>query len=471
MTEIGPKKATVWRRLSRRLEENHEEFGPVKGEFSLARILMIWLAANLVVTTQLTGTIFVPGISWQLSLGLIVAGSVTGGVVLILVGNMGTRTGLPTMSLTKGAFGLRGSYLAVIANVVILMGWSWVQAMLAGVTVDYVVSQFTGVSSPIFFSVLCQLLVVGLAIFGHEGIAKVEPLFAVFILVVMAYIFGTAFTTFTIADYTSIPIDDTLGLSGLVVFDIVVATAISWTVLSAEFNRFANSQTAGIVGCSIGYVLSTSLAMALGATAIAYVLLEGGAAASFDPAVIVAAFGVPLAIVIFLSVMATNTLCVYGMVTSFVNMTPNRNVRFLPTALVLGAISIIGATWLGLLDQFTEFLVLIGALFIPVFAIMIADYYIVRRGFYDHEILRGEGGKYWYRSGINWPAIVVWITGLASSFIMTYIVPSPIGATVPTFFIAFGLYLGWALLSNSIVKDKPVPTHLAAGTMHHESGT
>jgi NCS1 nucleoside transporter family len=461
MTDIGLKKATPWSRLAQRLEKNHEEFGPVRGEFSLARVLMIWLAANLVVTTQLTGTLFVPGITWQLSLGLIVAGSVTGGVVLTLVGNMGTRTGLPTMSLTKGAFGLRGSYLAVIANVVILMGWSWVQAMLAGITVDYVFSQVTGVSSPIFFSVLCQVLVVCLAIFGHEGIAKVEPLFAVFILAVMAYIFGTAFTTYSVADYTALPIDDALGLGGLVVFDIVVATAISWTVLSAEFNRFANSQTAGIVGCSIGYVLSTSLAMALGATAIAYVLLEGGVAVSFDPTVIVAAFGVPLAIVIFLSVMATNTLCVYGMVTSFVNMTPNRNVRFLPTALVLGFISIIGATWLALLDKFTAFLTLIGALFIPVFAIMIADYYIVRKGYYDHDILRGDGGKFWYRNGINWPAIVVWIIGLACSFTLTYIVPSPIGTTVPTFFIAFGLYLGWAVFGKRIAKDKPIPAHLA----------
>jgi purine-cytosine permease-like protein len=461
-TGIGVNKATPWTRLAHRLEENHEEFGPVKGELSLARIGMIWLAANLVVTTQLTGTLFVPGITWQLALGLVVAGSVAGGIVLILVGNIGTRTGLPTMSLTKGAFGLRGSYLAVVANVVILMGWSWVQAMLAGVTVDFLFSQVTGVSSPVLFSVLCQVLVVCLAIFGHEGISKVEPYLGVVILAVMAYIFGVAFTTYSITDYVTLPVDTTLGWSGIVVFDVVVATAISWTVLSAEFNRLAKSQTAGIVGCSVGYVLSTSLAMALGATAIAYVVLEGGVAEGFDPTIIVAAFGIPLAVVIFLSVMATNTLCVYGMVTSFVNMTPNRNVQFLPTALVLGAISIIGATWLALLNQFTAFLTVIGALFIPVFAIMIADYYIIHKGYYDHDILRGHGGKFWYRNGVNWPAILIWIIGAACSFFLTYIAPSPIGATVPTFFIAFGLYLGWAVSSKRIVKDKPTPAHLLA---------
>jgi NCS1 family nucleobase:cation symporter-1 len=125
------KTAAPWTRLADRLEDNQEQYGPVKGDLSLTRIGMIWLAANLVVTTLLTGTLFVPGVPWPLAISLIIAGSVTGGVVLILVGNMGTRTGLPTMSLTKGAFGLRGSYLAVAANVFILMGWSCVQAMLA----------------------------------------------------------------------------------------------------------------------------------------------------------------------------------------------------------------------------------------------------------------------------------------------------------------------------------------------------
>ena len=128
---------SLWARLSHRLDADSEGFGPVRGSLGVGRIGMIWLAANLVVTTLLTGTLFVPGVSWPLALGMIVLGTLIGGAVLVLVGNMGTRTGLPTMSLTKGAFGLRGSFLPVAANVVILMGWSWVQAMLAGVTVNF----------------------------------------------------------------------------------------------------------------------------------------------------------------------------------------------------------------------------------------------------------------------------------------------------------------------------------------------
>ncbi|MUN62159.1 purine-cytosine transporter [Kocuria sediminis] len=450
-----------WARLSNHLDENTDGYGPLRGTLPTGRITMIWLAANLVVTTLLTGTLFVPGVPWATALGLILLGTLLGGAVLVLVGNMGTRTGLPTMALTKGAFGLRGSFLPVAANVVVLMGWSWVQAMLAGVTVNHVVAQATGFSSPVLFSVLAQLVVVGLAIFGHTGIARVEPWLALVILAIMAWIFVVAFTTHPVGDFLALPADPSAGWTAVSVLDVVIATAISWTVLSAEFNRLARTQSAGVIGSAVGYTLSTTLAMALGATAIAWVVLEGGEAVPFDPTVIVEAFGAPLAVVVFLSVMATNTMVVYGMVSSVVNMVPSSRLRFLPTALVLGAISVVGATWLGLLGQFTAFLTVIGALFVPVFAVMLADYYVVHKGSYDADILRGRGGKYWYRGGVNAAAVLTWLVGAGSSLLLTYVLASPVGATIPTFVISFVLYLAWAAAARRIRTDRPVSRHLA----------
>ena len=465
----GAGASSAWSRLSSRVDEGSEGYGPLRGTLGMGRMGMIWLAANLVVTTLLTGTLFVPGVSWPVAVAMIVLGTVIGGAVLVLVGNMGTRTGLPTMSLTKGAFGLRGSFVTVAANVVILMGWSWVQAMLAGVTVNFLVEEATGFSNPVLFSVLCQLLVVSLAIFGHKGIAKVEPWLALVILAIMGYVFAVAFGTFPVAEFAALEADPAAGMSAVGVLDVVIATAISWTVLSAEFNRLAKSQSAGIAGSAAGYVLSTVLAMVLGATAIGYVVLDGGEAIGFDPTVIVAIFGAPLAVVIFLSVMATNTMVVYGMVSSVVNMVPSRRIQFLPTALILGAVSILGSTWLGLLDSFTSFLTVISSLFLPVFAIMIADYYFVKKSSYTADILRGRGGRYWYRRGMNLPALVTWLLGAALSLLLTYVVPTPLGATIPTFLISFAVYLGWSAATGAIVAGTPVSRHLAEAEA--ESGT
>lgn len=424
-------------------------------------MLLIWLAANLVVTTLLTGTLFIPGVSFSVGLGAIVGGTLLGALVLVTIGAIGTRTGLPTMAITRGAFGLRGSLLPVAANVLVLMGWSWVQAMLAGLAVDYLVHSATGFSSPILFAVLCQLVVVGLAIFGHEGISRVEPWLAVLILAIMAWVFIQAFTDFSLADYQAIPVDDSAGYTPAIAFDVVFATAISWTVLSADFNRLAGSTRSGVLGSGIGYSLSTIAAMTLGLTAFGYVLLSGDEASEFDPVTIVEPFGWPLAVVIFLSVMATNTMVVYGMSTSVVNARPGRGLPFVTTALVLGGLSVLGATWFALLDQFTTFLVLIGAFFVPVFAIMIADYFVVRRGVYTGDILRVSGGTYWFTRGVNPVAVGVWFIGALTSWLLTSIWPSPVGATVPVFVISFVLYTAVSILMGRRSRPGRRSVHLA----------
>lgn len=436
---------------------------PERGTLGMPRMLLIWLAANLVVTTLLTGTLFVPGVSFSTALAAIVGGTLLGALVLVTIGAIGTRTGLPTMAITRGAFGLRGSLLPVAANVIVLMGWSWVQAMLAGLAVDYLVLTTTGFSSPMLFAVLCQAAVVGLAIFGHEGIAKVEPWLAALILVIMAWVFIQAFTDFSPADYLRVPVDPGAEYTPAIAFDVVFATAISWTVLSADFNRLARTTRAGVVGAGIGYSISTIAAMTLGLTAFTYVLLAGGEALEFDPVTIVEPFGWQLAVVIFLSVMATNTMVVYGMVTSVVNARPGRRLRFVPTALVLGVVSIIGATWFGLLDQFTTFLTLIGAFFVPVFAIMIADYFVVRRGSYTSDILRATGGTYGYTGGVNVLAVAVWVVGSVTSWLLTSIWPSPIGATVPVFLISFLLYTVISLVLGRRSAPGRRSVHLSEG--------
>ena len=425
------------------LDGQDDSAGPVRGTQGVLRIGMIWLAANLVVTTLLTGTLFLPTVSFGTATSMIITGTLLGVLVLVLVGNMGTRTGLPTMALTRGSFGIRGSLLPAAANLITLMGWSWVQAMLAGVTVNYLVHEATGYSNPALFSAICQGIVVVLAIFGHTGISRVEPWLALLILIVMATVFAAAFGAFSPSEFAAIPVDPELGGTAFSALDMVIATAISWTVLSADMNRHAKSSKAGIIGSSIGYTLSTTIAMFLGLVAFSVVIMNGDEAIAFDPAVIVGEFGWALGIVIFLSVMATNTMVVFGMVTSVVNAQSKLRLKFLPTAIVLGVISIAGSTFLGLLNQFTDFLFVISAFFVPVFAIMIADYYLLKHRGYSRMILHERPeSRYWYLGGVNIIAVLVWVVGATLSYTLSYVFPSPIGANIPAFLVSFGLYLG-----------------------------
>jgi len=284
-------------------------------------------------------------------------------------------------------------------------------------------------------------------------------------LIVAAFLFFTAFRDFGLSSFLDIPAQPDRGMTAAIALDVVVATAISWTVLSADFNRHAISQRAGIIGTLLGYTASTVISMTLGATALGYVFLRGGETTSFASTVILAEFGLPLAVVIFLSVMATNTLVVYGMTMSFENLRPNSN--YLRSALVIGLISIAGATWQGILDRFVSFLFLISALFVPVFAIMIVDYWIRRRGRYStRDLVVPRGGAYWYLGGVNPIAVGSFLVGVGLAFYWTRVSPLPIGATLPTFALTFVLYLVLSLAFGSKVdrSNEPIAGETRAAT-------
>mgnify|MGYP002413235152 CR=1 FL=1 len=108
---------------------------------------------------------------------------------------------------------------------------------------------------------------------------------------------------------------------------------------------------------------------------------------------------------------------------------------------VMGAISVAGSSWLAMLDKFTEFLTLIGALFVPVFAIMIADYYWLKKASYHQDILLGKGGRYWYKKGVNLLAVLTWLGGFLFSLWLVNIPNNMFGVTLPTFIFSFVVYV------------------------------
>jgi NCS1 family nucleobase:cation symporter-1 len=140
---------------------------------------------------------------------------------------------------------------------------------------------------------------------------------------------------------------------------------------------------------------------------------------------------------------------------SYLDLRPEGS--FLASALVIGAISIVGALWQGILDRFLDFLLLIGTFFVPVFAIMLADYYLVRRGNYSaEEVLKKRGGAYWYTGGFSVWAWVAWVVGVGLALYWTRVSPLSFGATVPVFVLTFVLYLAVRLVAGRATRRQTV---------------
>ena len=418
----------------------------------------------MVVTTILAGMLLVPGLPYLRAMWIVLVGAVVGGIGLALVGNIGTRTGLPTMVAMRGSFGTRGSHLPSAVNIVVLVGWSWVQALLAGMSMNYAVKATFGYSNLPLFTILCEALVVLIVLRGHVGIERMEVLVSVAMLLLSAVVFYKIFTEFDIGGLLTMPADEQRGMTTFLAFDIVVALGLSWYALAADFNRNAKSESGGIAGTIIGYVVATMVAMGLGAT-VSGLSIMAGQPQTFDPTVLLAGFGfgLPAAIVIFLSVLTTNVMTVYAAVMSYMNIRPQDG--FWRPAAVIGVITIIGAMWTGILDRFQDFLLLIGTLFIPVFAVMLADYYVVKRGHYDAgEVMKGRDGAYWYFSGYNPSAWIAYLIGAGLALYWTQISPLSFGASIPAFVVTFLLYLAATAVFSHLSRRSPENTRDTAPT-------
>ncbi len=419
----------------------------VERSLGLPGTFALWIGANVVVTTILTGMFLVPDLTFQHAILLILVGSAVGIIPLVLIGVMGQQTGMTTMVLARGTFGRKGANFPAWVNLFALVAWSWIQALLAGMSLDYAVESLTGYSNVALFTVVCESLVVLIALRGHLGIEKVEKIAALLMLVLSAVVLFALNRHYDLPSITELEPEGVLGAG--VVFDIVVATAFSWIPLAADYNRHCRSLKAAIVGTWGGYVVATLVAMGLGAT-VSALSITVGMEPTYDPTALLSGFGfgLPAALVIFFSVLTTNVMCVYSATLSFMSVQPK--VPFWKPALVIGMVSIVGALIPGILDQFQTFLLILGSVFIPAFSLMIVDYYLLDRSRYTSDQLMRDASLL---PAFNWVALGSYAIGALLAYYWNWVAPLEFGASLPVFVITGALYF----VVNKVVVAKRVP--------------
>jgi NCS1 family nucleobase:cation symporter-1 len=407
----------------------------------------LWVGANVVVTTVFTGMLFVPDMSYVKALMIILIASMVGAIPLVLMGNIGTRTGLPTMIISRAAFGKRGAVLPAAVNTLILIGWSWIQAYMAGLSLDHAVTFLTGYSNINLFTILTEVSVVAITIYGHKGIESTEKLVATLMIVLSAIVFSYMFISFDIGKLIHMATNENPAITAMIAFDIVVATAFSWIPTVCDFNRNCSSEKAGMAGTFLGYNFATLLAMGLGATVSGFSII-GKMTQTYDPADLIGQqspiLGFVAAIVIYLSVLSTNVMALYSATMSYLSIFTRH--RFWIPTLVMGIMCVLGAllkNWL--LEHFQTFLLMIGTLFIPVVAIVLVDYYILKRKYYDaNEVITGQNKTYWYWKGINVKAYVTYLIGAFFAYYFTYVQTLWTGSSILTFLLSASIY--WTLM-------------------------
>ena len=414
---------------------------PVPDEQRVLRffdLFVLWSSLGVGLLVLEAGALLVPGLSPGLALLAILAGSLIGILLLALTGLAGSDHAVPTMVLLRPVLGQRGSYLPSLFNLVQLVGWTAFEFWVMGLAASRVSEALFGFSGYglwlVVFALFCTLLALGGPLVVIRQWLKKFGVWLVYGATVWMTIY--LFTQYDIPALLSQP--GTGDLPFLLGVDLVVAMPISWLPLVADFNRFARRPRPAFWGTYLGYLLANVWFYGLGMLFILTLQVAEPTPESLTTA-IVAITGGAIAMIVILVDETDNAFAdIYSAAVSMQNVLPGVSQRLV--VLLVGAVGL-GLAAILTMGQFFDFLLLIGSVFVPLFGILAADYFVLRRRRLVVEELYRPGGAYWYRNGFNWLAVVAWLAGIAVYHAVARGLPN-LGATIPSFAVAFLLYLG-----------------------------
>lgn len=371
---------------------------------------VLWGNLGISLLLPVVGAFLVPALSLRDATLAIVVGALIGNVMLAIAARIGAETGAPGMVIYRAPLGIRGSFGPTLFNVLQNVGWGSFELFIIATAAAGVSDRILGARLRPLWTVLFAAIVVVMAWGGPVAVVRrwIRRYAVWLVLGSSAYLTWYMLTTFDLGALWG-----QSGKGGWPSFwqgvDLVVALPVSWIPLAADYTRFTRSGRSAFWGAGAGYFLAQVWFFMLGALLI----LGRPGTDPFDPRGFVGAIlAIPVGAVAMLVLLADETdeafANVYSTSVSIQNLFPRLSQRAL--SLGVGAVCMAIALVVNLV-QYENFLLLLGALFVPLFGVLVADYYVLRRGTYDAGALYRERGAYWYAGGVNWPAVAAWIIG------------------------------------------------------------
>src|SRR4051794_13647310 len=303
----------------------------------------------------------------------IIVGTILGTLLVAAAAVPGAQTGAPSMVLLRGLFGRRLSYLPTLVNVVQLVGWSVFEIVVISAAAEQLLP-WKGHRWP--YVVVAGVLTTLMAIrpLGVVRILRRYAIGAVTIATIYLYVelLRHPMPSLTHGSWTGF-------WPGA---DYAIAAAVSFAPLASDYTRHARSSRSAFGGTMTGYTVAQAASYILGLVAIATVVRASDAA---DTTAMFGAFiAVPVGWLAF-GVLVARELDQsfadsYSTVVSVQNVLPRFDRRAL--AVIVGGVATILALALRI-DDYANFLALLGSVFVPLTACLVVDYFIGRRRQWD----------------------------------------------------------------------------------------
>ena len=365
---------------------------PVPQALSFADQLGLW--GNLGVSLLgFTGALFVlqPGGTGTPKLSLLAAtialilGTILGTLGVAVSGLPGVRTGAPAMVLLRGLFGARLSYLPTAINMLQLLGWGVFEL----VTIATAARALAPALPQWAFVLIAGVITALLTLYPLGSIRVLRRYAAVVVAAVLVYLLVQ------LARHPLPPLTRGSWSGFWPATDTVVAVAISFAPMAADYMRHSRSARSAFAGTMIGYGVTQVLCYVIGLLALVTV--------ARDPGDIYGAFiALPLGTVCF-AILAARELDqsfadIYSTAVSTQNLRPRWDRRILAAAITALATAL--ALVLNIAD-YENFLTLLGSVFVPMFAVLAVDFFLLSHGQWDVS----------EQARSRWPVLLPWAAG------------------------------------------------------------
>ena len=375
------------------------------------RILLIRIGAICCVSQLMLGASLGMGMTFTDALIATLLGSVLLQVLSWAIGAAAAKEGLSTSLISRWAgFGVKGSAIFGAVVAISMIGWFGVQNSVFGQGMADIipVTDFLGSSEIAIWTVVTGLGITVLVVFGIRAIAHLATIFVpLFILAVIyaAYVMLQTNDLGTLMNTT--PPGAALSMGAAVT--IVAGGFIAGAICTPDYARFlSNSKQVfwmTLIGTFIGELGMNMTAVLLAhATGTENVVDLMMATSGFIGVLIVVASTVKL-----------NDINLYASGLGLMNAANALSGKKLNRNILIVCLGAVGTTLsvIGIINYFTDFLILLGVAIPPVAGIMVIDYYILKRSRKDLDESRALGKLPAKVEVWNPVAIVSWIVGFA----------------------------------------------------------
>lgn len=357
---------------------------------------LIWFGAGVSIAEIITGTYFAP-LGFAKGMAAIAIGHVLGCALLFMTGVIGAKKKMAAMQTTALSFGKIGAKFFGLLNAAQLLGWTGIMIYDGSLCANTIINgakDYSKVAALAIGVLIVVWILAGVRNLDKLNFAAAIALFCLTILLcvkIFGGIFGGADSGAAMADGAAGEGMADQALSFGAAIELSVAMPLSWLPVISDYTKDAKRPVAVSLAAAVVYFLVSVWMYAIGMGAA---IVAGES--SIDIVMLKTGLGIAALVIVVLSTVTTTYLDAYSAGVSSQSVHAKINIK--AVAIIVAVLGTVGAILFNM-DNITDFLYLIGSVFAPMTAILLADFFVCKN---DSSTKKIDAAR-----------IVVWILGFA----------------------------------------------------------